>query len=105
MRSNLDFLMLNIRSYFSLSVTSLCFSVVAILAVVYLGLIAVVMSYAALTVEFSQSMKNDEAGVAVLESAYLNHVSQIQGLDYHSVGYVTPLAKTFVPGTNVTAMR
>ena len=54
--------------FISISPVSLCGSIVAVLVVSYIGLIAVVMSYAALTVEFSQSVKNVEATVATLES-------------------------------------
>ena len=78
---------------------------VAALAVVYVGLIAVVMSYAALTVEFSQSVKNDEASVAVLESQYLSSVAHIESLDYRTVGYAMPVAQVFVPTQSVTALR
>ena len=48
------------------SLLSLISGAVAVLAVSYIGLIAVVMSYAALTVEFSQSVRNDESAVATL---------------------------------------
>lgn len=84
---------------------SLCAGTVAVLAVVYIGLIAVVMSYAAFTVEFSQSVKDDEAAVATLESRYLDGIAQLQALDYHAAGYTAPLAKTFVPATSNTALR
>jgi hypothetical protein len=73
--------------------------------VVYIGLIAVVMSYAALTVEFSQSVKNDEAAVATLEGQYLASVARIQSLDYHAAGYSMPEAKIFVPAASMTALR
>src|SRR3989344_2205222 len=45
-------LMYNLRSHLPFSLVSLCYGVVGVLAVVYIGLIAIVMSYAALTVEF-----------------------------------------------------
>jgi hypothetical protein len=76
-----------------------------VLAVIYIGLIAVAMSYATLTVSFFQSMKNDEAEVAMLESAYLARVADIQALDYRAIGYVTPSARIFVPAKGVTALR
>ena len=95
----------NTRAMFPFSIVSLCFGAVAVLAVSYIGLIAVIMSYATLTVEFSQSMKNDEAAVAVLESAYLSSVAHIESLDYRSLGYAAPLAKVFVPAALTTAMR
>lgn len=84
---------------------SLCTGTVAVLAIVYIGLIAVVMSYVALTVEFSQSVKNDEAAVAVLEGNYLSNIARIENLDYHAEGYVAPLATIFVPATSMTALR
>ncbi len=84
---------------------SLCSGTVAVLAIVYIGLIAVVMSYVALTVEFSQSVKNDEASVAVLEGKYLSNIARIENLDYRAEGYVAPLATIFVPATSMTALR
>lgn len=87
------------------SIVSLCTGIVAVLAVSYIGLIAVVMSYATITVEFSQSMKNDEAAVAVLEAQYLSSVARIETLDYHALGYSAPVTKSFVPSASQTAMR
>jgi hypothetical protein len=78
---------------------------VGILLVAYIGLIAVVVSYAALTVEFSQSVKNDEAAVAVLEAQYLASVSRITNTDYLAEGYTAPAAQLFVPARSVTALR
>ena len=95
----------SLRLHFPISILSFSVGMVAVLAVVYIGLIAVVMSYAALTVEFSQSVKDDEAAVAVLESQYLGNVAGIQGLDYHALGYAAPRAKTFVPAAAMTALR
>ncbi len=92
-------------SYFLFSPTSLCFGVVAVLGVVYIGLIAVVMSYAALTVEFSQSVRNDESKVAVLEDQYLANVAKITTTDYTALGYALPIAKIFVQAKNVTVLR
>lgn len=76
-----------------------------IFLITYIGLMAVVMSYAALTIEFSQSVRNDEAAVAVLESQYLTMVSNITNTDYAAAGYAVPIAKTFVPTKSVTALR
>ncbi len=87
------------------SPVSLCFGTVAVLAVTYIGLIAVVMSYAVLTVEFSQSVRNDEATVATLESQYLTAVAQITDTNYVAAGYAKPIAKIFVPTQSATALR
>lgn len=87
------------------SFVSLATGTVAVLAVVYIGLIAVVMSYAALTVEFSQSVKNDEASLAILEGQYLASMAHIESLDYRTAGYAAPLAKKFVPASSMTALR
>lgn len=95
----------NLRSRFPFSFFSLCTGAVGVLLVTYIGLIAVVMSYAALTVEFSQSVKNDEATVAVLESQYLASVAHITTTDYRAEGYAKPIAQVFVPAKNVTALR
>ncbi len=84
---------------------SLCTSAVAVLLVAYIGLIAVVMSYAALTVEFSQSVRNDEAAVASLESAYLAGVARVTDTDYVAAGYAKPVATTFIRAQSSTALR
>ena len=98
--------MRNLRSRAILiSPVSLCGGIVAVLAVSYIGLIAVVMSYAALTIEFSQSVKNDESIVASLESDYLATVTRITTTDYLAEGYAPPTAKMFVPAKSVTALR
>ncbi|MBU6388495.1 hypothetical protein KGQ72_01290 [Patescibacteria group bacterium] len=76
-----------------------------ILVVAYIGLIAVVMSYAALTVEFSQSVRNDESAVAALESAYLAGVDRVTNTDYAAAGYTKPLAQVFVRAESATALR
>jgi len=87
------------------SFAKLCLGIVAVLTVVYIGLIAVVMNYAALMVEFSHSVRNDEAAVAALESRYLAAVAAITSTDYFAEGYVTPVEKRFVPAKSVTALR
>ncbi len=97
--------MRNLRFHLPLSSTSLAGGAVAVLAVVYIGLIAAVMSYAALTIEFSQSVKNDEASVAVLEGKYLAAVASITATDYVAAGYVVPSVETFVRAKSVTALR
>ena len=95
----------NSRFHLPCSILSLCTGIVATLAVVYIGLIAVVMTYAALTVEFSQSVKNDEASVAILDSQYLAGVARIQSTNVVAAGYVKPVALLFVPATRMTALR
>ncbi|MFA6415013.1 MAG: hypothetical protein WC217_03555 [Candidatus Paceibacterota bacterium] len=97
--------MRNPRLHLPFSVVSLASGAVAVLVVAYIGLIAVVMSYAALTVEFSQSVRNDEAVVASLESAYLAGVARITSTDYAAAGYAKPLAEVFVRAESVTALR
>ncbi|MFA7302145.1 MAG: hypothetical protein WC030_00130 [Candidatus Paceibacterota bacterium] len=90
---------------FKYSAVALGYGMVATLAVIYIGLIAVVVSYAALTVEYSQSVRNDEAAVAQLEARYLATVSKITKTDYASAGYAKPVAKTFVATQSATALR
>lgn len=87
------------------SILSACYTVVGVLVVVYIGLIAVVMSYAALTVEFTQSVRNSEAEVASLESEYLNNVAHITSIDYAAAGYAKPQAQLFVRSHGRAALR
>ena len=93
------------NSHLPLSVTAICSGTVAFLIVSYIGLIAVVMSYAALTIEFSQSVKNDESVVATLEKNYLSTVADITTTNYVAAGYSLPVATVFVPAKSVTALR
>ncbi len=94
-----------VHSFLPFSFLSLVSGTAAVLVVAYIGLIAVVMSYAALTVEFSQSVKNDEAAVATLESRYLVSVARTTSLDYAATGYAKPVVELFVPAQSVTAFR
>lgn len=97
--------MRNLNPTFPFSPIALCAGVTAVLLITYIGLIAVVMSYATLTVEFSQSVRNGEAAVAVLENRYLNNINNITTADYSAAGYSLPTAKIFVPAKSVTALR
>lgn len=87
------------------SPVALSLALVATLAVAYVALIATVMSYAALTVSFSQSVRNTEADVAALESDYLAAVSSVADTDYASEGYAKPARETYVPTARATALR
>lgn len=89
----------------SFSPVALCGTGVAVLAVTYLCLIAVVMSYATVTMEFSQSAKNEKATVAVLESQYLAALERLTSTDYVAEGYALPAQQAFVPAKSVTARR
>ena len=90
---------------FPYSPVALSTGLVATLIVAYIGLIAVVMSYAALTIEFSQSVRNDEAKVAALEERYLDAVAQVMATDYTAANYAPPRAKIFVRAASVTALK
>jgi len=95
----------NFHFPFRCSLTALCSSALAVLVVSYIGLIAVVMSYATSTIAFSQSVRNDESVVATLEGKYLSFVAQITNTNYAEAGYAVPVAKIFVPAKSVTALR
>lgn len=87
------------------SFMSLALGSVLVLLVAYIGLIAVVMSYAALTVEFSQSVRDDESAVAELESEYFARISRITSTDYAALGYQKPTSQLFVRAESATALR
>lgn len=95
----------SIAHSFPYSPLKVCAGVAAVLAVAYIGLIAVIMSYAAHTVAFSQSVRNEESAVAALESEYLAATARITKIDYAALGYAAPAAKVFVSTKNVTALR
>lgn len=75
------------------------------LAVLYVALIALVMNYAALTVSFAQSIRNDEAAIARLEQAYFSELDALSRADYRALGYAKPVAHAFVTGAPATALR
>ena len=93
------------RRYFRYSLVSVSASIVTLLAVAYLGLIAIVMSYAASTIEYSQSVRNDEASVAEMESKYFSSIADVTTTNYTAAGYVKPVTLIFVPTKNTTALR
>ncbi len=78
---------------------------VAFLAIAYIGLIAVVMSYAASTIDFAQNVRNDEAHVSQLEASYLNQIASITDTNYTALGYVKPAVIAYVPSAQATALR
>lgn len=88
-----------------LSFNTLCVGAVGTLFVVYIALIAVVMTYATLTIEFSQSIQNDTSRVAVLEAEYLALVSRLTTTDYAAAGYAIPQATRYVTTKSATAIR
>lgn len=75
------------------------------LAVAYIALVATVMSYASMTVSFSQSVRDSEAQVAALEAEYLSAVSSVTATDYVALGYAKPANKTFVRQAPRAALR
>ena len=91
--------------HFSCSPVTFSGGAVACLALVYMTLIAVVMSYVALTIEFSQSVRNDEATVSALESQYLSRVAHLTATDVAAAGYAKPSSEIYVPAESVTALR
>jgi hypothetical protein len=97
--------MRNVRFQLPFSLVSLVSGAVVVLLISYIGLIAAVMSYGALTIEFSQSVTNDEASVATLEGQYLAAVARITTTDTTAEGYVSPAVEIFVPARSATALR
>lgn len=95
----------NLRSGIPFSFLSLCYGAAGTLLVVYIGLIAVIMSYATLTIEFSQSVRDNEAAIAALEGRYLADIARITGANYAAEGYAKPAVKAFVRAESVTALR
>lgn len=75
------------------------------LLVVYIGLIALVMSYASVTISYAESIKDDESQVAVLETQYLESLATLTSIDYSEHGYVVPQVTAYVRETGVTALR
>jgi hypothetical protein len=75
-----------------------------ILALSYIGLIAVIMSYATLQVELAHSVRSDGGVVAEFESAYLKEMAHITTIDYHTEGYARPEQLVFVPGSTASAL-
>jgi hypothetical protein len=94
-----------LATVFPFSPVKLLTAFALLLALTYVALIAVVMSYAALTVSFTQSVRDDEASAATLESAYLAQVASISATDYTALGYETPTTSLFVGGAPATALR
>ncbi len=87
------------------SATTFLVWVASILLLVYIALISIVMTYATLTVEFAESVRDDQSAVASLEASYLEEVRALSSVDYRSLGFVEPKAKVFVKSAPVTALR
>ena len=68
------------------------------LVVLYIGLIAFVMSYAAVQTEMAQSVRDSSAQVSLLEIKYLDATTALTAVDPATLGYSAPIAKNFVDG-------
>lgn len=79
--------------------------VTTFLALTYVGLIAIVMSYAAMHVEFAEHVRSDEAEVAALERTYFASVGAMTTTNYAALGYGAPVRKTYVPESPGTALN
>lgn len=95
----------SLRAHVPFSPVSLCATLVVTLLVAYIGLIAMVMSYGVVTVEFTQSVRSDESELAQLESKYLDKVAEITSADYAALGYAKPVGQVFVRAESATALR
>ena len=82
-----------------------CYAIIGTLLLCYLATVAMVMSYAALTIEFTQSVRNDTSVVAQLEKQYLAGVADITSVDYSFEGYEKPQIKHFVRAKSGTALK
>jgi hypothetical protein len=76
----------------------------ALLVLAYLSLIAVVMTYAALHVEFAEQVRSDESAVAKLEGVYFGSLKLLTKTEYANLGYAKPVTKIFVTGASPTAL-
>ncbi len=90
---------------FPFRVVPSCYALIGVLVLSYIIAIAVVMSYATLTIEFTQSVRNDTSAVASLEKQYLSEVAALSTLDYTREGYAKPETKLFVRAKSGTALR
>jgi hypothetical protein len=77
----------------------------ALFVLLYVGIMAIVMSYATMQIEFAQSVRTDEASVAMLESSYLTAVDQVTQVNYLGQGYGKPTAELFVTSAAQTAFN
>jgi len=75
------------------------------LVVCYIALIAFVMAYAALEVQFADSVRTDETALGTLETNYLNQLGSITNADYAAEGYSAPVAELFVPAAPEAAIN
>ncbi len=92
-------------SALSLPINHFCYALVGLLLLIYIGTIAVVMSYATLTVEFTQSVRTESSSLASLERQYLEEVAKITAVEYTTEGYAKPETKIFVRSKGGTALK
>jgi hypothetical protein len=78
--------------------------VVVALVVTYIGLIAFVMSYAAIQTETAQSVRDSSAEVSLLETQYFDKTSALGAIDPGSLGYSAPIAKNYALGPTRAAI-
>lgn len=94
-----------IAARFALSPVKALAALAVFLTLTYVALIAVVMNYAALTVEFAESARDKEASLAALENTYFSRLELVTNTNYVAAGYDKPVSQTFVSGAPLTALR
>ncbi len=73
--------------------------IAGILLVSYLALLAFIMVYGTLQMQFAQRVRDTSAQVGVLESQYLSLITQINKSDPSTLGFTKPVAIAYVTDT------
>lgn len=73
--------------------------IAGVLLVSYLAMLAFIMVYGTLQMQFAQRVRDTSAQVGVLESQYLSLVTQINKTDPSTLGFTKPVAIAYVTDT------
>lgn len=73
--------------------------IAGVLLVSYLALIATIMVYGTLQMQFAERVRDTSAQVGVLESQYLALITQINKTDPSSLGFTKPVSIAYVTNT------
>lgn len=81
--------------------------IAGVLLVSYIALIATIMVYGTLQMQFAQRVRDTSAHVGVLESQYLSLITQINKTNPSTLGFTKPVSIAYVTNTTqpIVSMR
>lgn len=80
-------------------ITATLAAAAGLLAIVYVGMLAVAMTYGVLQIQAAQTVRDTSAAVGNLETTYLSVITTINNVNPVSLGFSKPSTVAYVTGS------